>query len=382
MSLGLSETETQRAARQSPGPESAPRKNPPPELQATAESGKSYSIARRIIVAALAAQIVLAAGIVTVAFLYGGPQAAMYGGAAAIVALIMANVFVARTVRRSLEPLSDLAGRAAEISAGNLRFKSSLGSELPMELLPLAESVEAALGRAETAFRQQRDFTSDAAHELKTSVAIVKSALQVLLQRPRTQREYEIGLENALEDCARLENLLERMLRLARIEQSAGNGARPKRIPVDLASTCEAAISRIDAMAEARGVVLTLEAPSTVSLPADPEDLELIWMNLLENAVQNSPPGSTVTIGLHGVAAGRTLVCVQDSGPGIAPADLPHIFERFRRGDSSPARTAAGFGLGLAICKAVVETYGGTIEAANLPDGGAEFRVNLPVNQV
>ncbi len=104
-------------------------------------------------------------------------------------------------------------------------------------------------------------------------------------------------------------------------------------------------------------------------------------MNLLENAVQNSPPGSAVTMRLQQGPGATAQVSVRDSGPGIAPADLPHIFERFRRGQSDPARSTCGFGLGLAICKAVVGAYGGTIEAANLPDRGAEFRVNLPVSR-
>src|SRR5579864_4878992 len=109
------------------------------------------------------------------------------------------------------------------------------------ELAPLTSAIETVLERLRESFRQQRDFTSDAAHELKTSVAIVKSTLQTLLQRPRPEHEYRAGLESMLEDCGRLEDLLGRMLRLARIEQWAENGMNRKLGITEVTSTCEAA---------------------------------------------------------------------------------------------------------------------------------------------
>ncbi len=136
---------------------------------------------------------------------------------------------------------------------------------------------------------------------------------------------------------------------------------------MDLSSTCEAALARVHALAEQRHVALNFESSASIVLLADPEDLELIWINLLENAVQNSPAGSTVKMRVRLGADAMAQIAVLDSGPGIAPADLPHIFERFRRGDSAPERSNSGFGLGLAICKALVDAYGGTIEAMNLP---------------
>jgi signal transduction histidine kinase len=111
---------------------------------------------------------------------------------------------------------------------------------------------------------------------------------------------------------------------------------------------------------------------------ADPEDLELIWLNLLENAVQYSPEDSTVTLHVRRNGGPMVEISVVDSGPGIPPAELPHIFERFHRGDPSRARSTGGFGLGLAICKALVDAYNGTIEAINLPGQGTQMRVQLP----
>jgi signal transduction histidine kinase len=181
-----------------------------------------------------------------------------------------------------------------------------------------------------------------------------------------------------LEDCGRLEDLLQRMLRLARIEQASENGMRHVGF-TELTSTCEAAISRIEVLAQSRGVGVELVDSVSVHLRADPEDLELIWVNLLENAVNYSPAGSTIGVRVSRNGGDRAKVFIEDCGPGIPPEELPYIFERFRRADRSRARSTGGFGLGLAICKAMVLAYGGSIEAANRLQQGTEVRVELPV---
>jgi len=297
----------------------------------------------------------------------------------ALALLLIVNSLAIWSIRRGLDPLRELAEQAGAISVRNWDFRPPSGATLASELAPLAKAIETVLARLKEAFRQQRDFTSDAAHELKTSVAILKSTLQSLLHRPRTQQEYEAGLEGLLSDCGRLEDLLERMLRLARIDQLAETGALPKRATTELVSTCEAAIVRIHSMADERNVTLEFHGPDAINLRADPEDLELIWLNLLENAVQYSPPGSAVKMHVDGDGGRTAQVSVLDSGPGIPFSELPYIFERFHRGDPSRARSSGGFGLGLAICKALVDAYGGQIEAINLPAQGTEMRVRLPI---
>ena len=297
-----------------------------------------------------------------------------------LVLLVVANSFAIWSIRRGLDPLRELALQASAISVRNWEFHPPSGATMARELSPLAESIQTVLVRLKEAFRQQRDFTNDAAHELKTSVAILKSTLQSLLHQPRTQCEYELGLEGLLADCGRLEDLLDRMLRLARIDRLVETGALPNRATTELTSTCEAAIARIRTMAEERNVALNFEGPNAITLRADPEDLELIWLNLLENAVRYSPPGSAVRVLANGRDTGMAEVCVVDSGPGIPPSELPRIFDRFHRADPSRARSSGGFGLGLAICKALVDAYGGRIEAINLPDHGTEMRVHLPIS--
>jgi signal transduction histidine kinase len=293
--------------------------------------------------------------------------------------LFVVSAVAAWGVRRGLEPLRELAGQAGAISVLNWEFRPPAAASRAKELAPLTAAIETVLDRLRESFRQQRDFTSDAAHELKTSVAIVKSTLQTLLQRPRPEHEYRAGLESMLEDCGRLEDLLGRLLRLARIEQWAENGMNRKLGTTEVTSTCEAAISRIQALAQARNIQIELTAPQAVHLQADPEDLEAIWVNLLENAVHYSPAGSTVAIHVERNGAGTARVSVQDSGPGIPEEQLPHVFQRFYRGDPSRARSTGGFGLGLAICKAMVTAYGGQIQAVNRDGQGTEMRVQLPI---
>jgi signal transduction histidine kinase len=293
--------------------------------------------------------------------------------------LFVVSLVAAWGVRRGLEPLRELAGQAGAISVLNWEFRPPAEASMAKELAPLTGAIETVLERLRQSFRQQREFTSDAAHELKTSVAIVKSTLQSLLQRPRPESEYRAGLESLLEDCGRLEDLLGRLLRLARIEQGAESGTNRKLGVTEITSTCEAAISRIQRLAEAHSIDIELSAPEEVHLQADPEDLELIWVNLLENALQYSPAGSTVRIQVGRESGSTASVSVQDSGPGISEQQLPHVFQRFYRGDPSRSRSTGGFGLGLAICKAIVIAYGGQIDAISRNGHGTEMKVRLPI---
>lgn len=299
-------------------------------------------------------------------------------GVGLLLLFIVSNV-AAWGVRRGLEPLRELAGQAGEISVLHWEFRPPAEASTAKELAPLTSAIETVLDRLRESFRQQRDFTSDVAHELKTSVAIVKSTLQTLLQRPRPEQEYRAGLESLLEDCGRLEDLLGRMLRLARIEQWAESGMNRKLGVTEVTSTCEAAISRIQALAAERNIQIELIAPQEVHLQADPEDLEVIWVNLLENALQYSPAGSKVAIHVERNGGSAASVFVQDAGPGIPEEQLPYVFQRFYRGDPSRSRSTGGFGLGLAICKAMVTAYGGQIQAANRNGQGTEMRVDLPI---
>ena len=324
---------------------------------------------------------------VTLAVVYAAPmvhldqqvrEAGVFIAAASLLLLVITGLLALIGIRRGLWPLQELATQASRVSANQFKLQVPEDAEQIAELRPLTESMTTMLARLERSFAQQREFMGNAAHELKTPVAVLKSTLQSLLHRPRSQEEYREGLEQGLEDLERLEQLLQWMLRLARAEQWAHGALRRDLQVINLAATCEEALERIRPLAESRGTPLRLTTNGPVLLRADPEDLQLVWVNLLENAVRYSPEGSAVEVTVSSRNGGPAQVVFEDHGVGIPQADLPHIFERFYRGERSRARVTGGFGLGLAIAKALVEAYGGQISVESEPGEGTRMTVELP----
>jgi signal transduction histidine kinase len=296
-----------------------------------------------------------------------------------VLLLIVSGGFSLWALKRSLRPLSELATSAAAVSPANWKLNPPEEALETLELKPLTQAMESMLAGLHRAFTQQREFLANAAHELKTPVAVLKSTLQTLAHRPRSSEEYRAGLEEALEDMSRLEKLLHSMLRLARAEQWAAGNLRRDLSPVDLSMTCQVALERVLPVAEQRGIGLDFTANGAVQLRADPDDLELVWSNLLENAIRFSPEHGTVKVTVR-ASNGRSCIEVADQGPGISASELPHIFERFHRGDASRTRDTGGYGLGLAISRAIVEAYGGTIEPHSTIGQGTRMVVSLPIS--
>jgi signal transduction histidine kinase len=193
--------------------------------------------------------------------------------------------------------------------------------------------------------------------------------------RQRTTEEYETGVEVSLADCERMEDIVARMLTLARAEYSS-NAERLSGIS-DLAVSAAATTQQFQSMAEVRSVMLTLTADEPTFVSLSPEEGALLCSNLLLNALQHSPPQTRVNMQLRPGTDWAELR-VEDQGDGIDPALLPHVFERFSRGDPSRSRNTGGTGLGLAICKAIVEKAGGTITLKSKPGLGTTAVVRLP----
>jgi signal transduction histidine kinase len=281
-------------------------------------------------------------------------------------------------IRRGLLPLRELAAQAGLVSSHDWELHVPEDAQQIKELRPLTQSMTTMLARLQHSFDQQREFLGNAAHELKTPVAVLKSTLQSLLQRPRASEEYRAGIEQSLEDLERLEQLLQWMLRLARAEQWAHGALRRDLQVIDVTATCEEAVERTRQLAESRNATVHLSKNGPVLFRADPEDLQLVWLNLLENAVRYGPEGGSVEVAVVRENGGLARITFSDHGPGIPAADLPYVFERFYRGDPSRTRATGGFGLGLAIAKALVEAYGGTITADSTPGKGTRMTVELP----
>jgi signal transduction histidine kinase len=290
----------------------------------------------------------------------------------------IATLVAAWAIREGLSPLATLATSAGKVSASNWYLKIPTDATTTEELAPLTRAMETMLATLYRAFTSQQEFLANAAHELKTPVAILKSTLQSMVQVPRSADEYRTRIEIALEDVARIEKLIHSMLRLARAEQSAAGHNRKDLVSVDLAVSCEQSADRLGAFAAASGVAIEVRAEHRPTIKADPEDMELIWNNLLENAIRYSPNTSRVVVTVsehhHSVQ-----VRVQDWGTGIAESELSHIFERFHRADLSRTRETGGYGLGLAITKAMISAYGGTIVVDSRVGEGTVMTVRLPL---
>jgi signal transduction histidine kinase len=301
-----------------------------------------------------------------------------FASGASLLLLCLAGLFAAYGVSRGLSPMQQLAKEAARVSIRNWTFSPPPEVRTKKELAPLVSALEATLAGLQRAFHRERESTADAAHELKTAVAILKSSLQLLSCQPRSSAEYKKGLEHALEDCARLEALVCGTLSLARAQQWAEEGKSDDIQHIDLVNSCEQSVADVQALAQSRGVELRCCANGGCIVKADPVDLQTVWVNLLQNAIQHSPPGSTVAMRVSTSEPDTASIVVEDSGTGIPAEHLPYVFERFRRGDVSRSRATGGFGLGLSICKAIVEAYDGRIDIESADGAGTRVLVSLP----
>jgi signal transduction histidine kinase len=293
-------------------------------------------------------------------------------------ALLLAVTGVALVwfLRRRLSPLQELATIAGRVSARSWDFVPPDDVLRTTELAPIALSIEELLKGLRQSFERQRQLTGDAAHELKTSIAVLKSSLQLLTLSPRTAEQYEAGLDGLLVDTERMEDLATRMLALARLEESPAEQGESS----ELRSAVQTVAERLQPLAALKQVVLEVTAGETgkVAMPAD--DAEVLCSNLITNALQHSAPEGRVlvTVQRHGSV---TELRVVDEGEGIPETALPYVFERFYRADRSRSRNSGGAGLGLSICKAIVERSNGTIHIKSALGKGTEVWVTLPVTQ-
>jgi signal transduction histidine kinase len=280
-------------------------------------------------------------------------------------------------LRRLLHPLRELATQAAEIKADSLAFRPPASALHIRELIPLATTLSETIERLKLSFEMEHRFVNDAAHELKTAVAVVRSSIQVLAMRPRSLEEYRGGLDQVLADNRRVEDLVSRMLTLARVSERTEAAL----VCVDLAVETECALKNLASYAENRGVAIvpSWSFEAKIRLPADAA--QVLVSNLVMNAVQHSPQGAEVRVTVRIEQANERPVAleVEDFGSGIAAHNLAHVFERFFREDPSRSRETGGAGLGLAICKNIVESARGTIELQSVQGKGTTVKVSFPL---
>ena len=240
------------------------------------------------------------------------------------------------------------------------------------ELRPLAEILQDSVSRVRDAFAKEQRFLGDAAHELKTAIAVVRSSVQLLMLRRRTPDEYAAGLERVLEDNNRVEELVAQMLQLTRVEQAS----TPNAVKIDLQVVAAAALDQLGPILEQHDVPVHLTATSLpMEVRLQRERALALVSNLVMNAVQHTPSRQPVLVSFRKPHTDSVVMEVVDSGTGISPDALPHVFERFYREDRSRSRETGGTGLGLSICKSIVEGAGGTILIESTPGQGTRSTV-------
>ncbi len=233
--------------------------------------------------------------------------------------------------------------------------------------------IRSSLANQRLALRRQREFAADASHELRTPLAVVRGSVEHLLRHPAStisdQRE---TLEDLKAETDHLTELVDALLLLARADSGA---IELERQPLDLADVTTTALEPLTGIAASHGVTLHLDARPTPALGDALRVRQLVTI-LVDNAIQHSPPGGTVSVRTE-PAGDKAIVSVADEGSGIRPEDLPRVFERFWRAPDAPS---GGAGLGLSIARWIVERHDGTIEATSPPGGGARFEVTLPTH--
>jgi heavy metal sensor kinase len=275
----------------------------------------------------------------------------------------------------ALRPVERMRIEAAAISA------SEPGRRLPPagtgdEVARLGETLNEMLDRLEQALQRERRFVDEASHELRTPLANLRIELDLALRRARSSEELEGALRSAADETERLARLAEDLLVLAR----ADRGRVPvRREEVDVAELVGGEVDAFAARARQAGVAIEARVPTGLRSSLDPLRMRQAVGNLLDNAVRSTPPQGAVTIEI-GHADGFLSLEVRDTGEGFPAAFLRSAFEPFARPNAprSPPDRDAGSGLGLTIVRAVAEAHGGTVEAANRPEGGAAVRLRIP----
>jgi two-component system, OmpR family, sensor kinase len=281
-------------------------------------------------------------------------------------------------LRRGLHPLEVMSTTAGAITAGDLtqRVSPSGGptevGQLGLALNTMLEDIEVAFNERDETERRLRQFLADASHELRTPITSIQGFAELFrVGADHAQVDLPTILRRIEEESARMKVLVEDLLLLAQLDQTRQVGTAPVDLAVLAADACS------DAVAGARDRPVTLDAPEPVVVDGDEAHLRQAIANLVSNALRHTPAGTAL-----GVSARRegawAVIEVRDHGPGLDDEALAHVFDRFWQADRS--RTGSGAGLGLAIVAGIATEHGGSVAAANAPDGGAIFRLQLPIS--
>ncbi len=297
----------------------------------------------------------------------------------ALLVLVLAPLGGYFLARQVTGPLTNIINTASRLQP------QQFSERLPIrgtgdELDQVSQTINGMLDRIAAFIEQNRTFVANAAHELRSPLAAIRSSVEVALNRPRTSEEYTTVLAEMMEEVSSLSAMVNRLLILA--EGDAGRLNNYANQSASLDKVVREAVDMFHAVAESEGVELKVTHMASVDVPGDEQLLRHLVRNLIDNAIKFSEPNSSVEVDLRtDPERQRATLAVSDQGIGIPPDDLPKLFQRFFRGDKSRHRdhSRAGSGLGLSICRTIVDSLKGEIGVVSDLGKGSTFTVRLPL---
>jgi heavy metal sensor kinase len=290
---------------------------------------------------------------------------------------VPAGLFVAILAGRwmatiALGPLLKFAEASRHIDVTNLRQRLPVRG-VHDELDDVAHAFNETLARVEDAVGEMRQFSTALAHELRTPIAALRGEIELAAMKPDSGDAYRRTAASQLEELDRLKRLIDQLLTLARAESGQIPLLRER---VDLGALAASAVEQVELVAQANGLELSCAASPDVFVYGDGEWLQRLLLNLLDNAFKFTPRGGQVRVA---VSAGASQACleVSDTGIGMPPDVLPHVFERFYRADPARSSSERGVGLGLSLVKWIADRHEGAVQASSGPGQGSTFRVYI-----
>jgi len=274
--------------------------------------------------------------------------------------------------KRAVSGVEAVTRTAMRISAGSLEERVPV-KDSSDEIDLLAKTFNEMLDRIQVLVREVKEMTDNIAHDLKSPIARIRGTAEVTLTTSHSIGEYENMAASTIEECDRLLDMINTMLMISKTEAGVN---KPSLEDIDIAALVKDTCELFSPGAEDKGLVLRCDTPATIMVKGDVHMIQRMISNLLDNAIKYTSSGDTVDVTVSVDVAGEVAVSVHDTGIGILPDELPHIFERFYRGDQS--RSTVGVGLGLSLSRAIARAHGGDIKATSVFGKGSTFTVTLP----
>ncbi len=296
---------------------------------------------------------------------------AIFVGTMALLIVIAAGIgwFMAKQAVSGVEAVTITAQKISEGTFEERVPVKARGDEIDQ----LAVTFNHMVDRIQTLIREMREITDNVAHDLKSPITRIRGGAEIALTTGRSLNEFEGMAASTIEECDHLLDMIDTMLLISRTE--AGIDTLPL-TDVDVTTLVRRACDLFEPSAEDKGITLHCTASEGVVLSGDVRMIQRMLSNLLDNAIKYTRRGGKVEVTLSRNSTGEILISIRDTGIGISQEDLPHIFERFYRGDRS--RTEAGIGLGLSLARAIARAHGGNIAVTSLPDQGSTFTIVFP----